>query len=352
VIGAAKLLSAVQSSNEIDDNYESFLELRRKYLADGSLSPMSEVINLLAYGKHIAHNQGNTGNAYWSEDKKIFYLNGQPISIARFCNMAQSIIADVSKQLWSLLWVQRMEDRLVIDLAQIQDGMSFTRHGMSFVSRTSNKLTHGLAWMLQRARSEEGGMRLQTLDSRWRGKRVRQYLRQVDRFLELLLFCVHVTSGQPGRGSEIITIRHRNELLQDRNVFVVDGRIMTVVRYHKSQSQFDKPKIVPRFLPPELGQVMAVYLAYLQPFREYLIVKVLGGGLSDYVWSDKNGAWNTDRLTKVIKRETGRRLSVKLHTLGYRHTVVGIGRVKVAESFNKGYQDEIAELDEAEVDED
>jgi hypothetical protein len=28
---------------------------------------------------------------------------------------------------------------------------------------------------------------------------------------------------------------------------------------------------------------MAVYLAYLQPFREYLIVQVLGGGLSDYI---------------------------------------------------------------------
>ena len=66
-------------------------------------------------------------------------------------------------------------------------------------------------------------------------------------------------------------------------MFVVDGRIITVVRYHKSQSQFDKPKIVPRFLPPQLGQVIAVYLAYLQLFWEYLVVEVLGGGLSDYV---------------------------------------------------------------------
>jgi hypothetical protein len=52
---------------------------------------------------------------------------------------------------------------------------------------------------------------------------------------------------------------------------------MTVVRYHKSQSQWDKPKIVPRFLPPRLGQVMVMYLAYLQPFQEYLTVEVLGG---------------------------------------------------------------------------
>ena len=149
-------------------------------------------------------------------------------------------------------------------------------------------------------------MRLQTSDGRWRGKRVREYLRQVDRFLELLLGCVHIESGQPARGSEIMTMRHRNGLLQDRNIFVIDGAVATVVRYHKSQSQWDKPKVVPRFLPPRVGQIMALYLSYLQPFREYLVVQVLGGGLHDYIWGDEQGAWSTDRLTRVLKRETGK----------------------------------------------
>ena len=109
-------------------------------------------------------------------------------------------------------------------------------------------------------------MRLQTLDGWWRSKKVREYLRQLDCFLALLLGCVHIELGQPARGSEIVMMRHRNGLLQDRNVFVVDGAVMTVVRYHKSQSQWDKPKVVPRFLPPRLGQVMVLYLGYLQPF--------------------------------------------------------------------------------------
>ena len=58
-------------------------------------------------------------------------------------------------------------------------------------------------------------------------------------------------------------MRHRNGSLQDHNLFVADGQIITVSRYHKSQSQWDKPKVVPRFLPPQLGQVMAVYLVYV-----------------------------------------------------------------------------------------
>jgi hypothetical protein len=72
-------------------------------------------------------------------------------------------------------------------------------------------------------------------------------------------------------------------VVQDRNVFVVGGAVMTVVRYHKSQSQWDKLKVVPRFLPPQLGQIMALYLSYLQQFQEYLVVQVLGSSLSDCV---------------------------------------------------------------------
>ena len=71
--------------------------------------------------------------------------------------------------------------------------------------------------------------------------------------------------------------------MRHRNIFVIDGQVVTVVRHHKSQSQWDKPKIIPRFLPLQLGQVIVIYLAYLQPFQEYLTVEVVGGSSSDYV---------------------------------------------------------------------
>ncbi|CAA9959374.1 hypothetical protein PTMSG1_02793 [Pyrenophora teres f. maculata] len=157
---------------------------------------------------------------------------------------------------------------------------------------------------------------------------------------------VHITSGQPGRGPEITSIRHHNSFLQDRNIYVVDGQVMTVVRYCKSQAQWDKPKVVPRYLPARLGQVMAVYLVYLQPFCEYLRVHVLGGPTTDYVWADNQGPWNTDRLTRLLKRETGKALGMQLNTQRYRHTVVGIRRVVVGDNFSKGYQDDVGEGDD------
>lgn len=81
-----------------------------------------------------------------------------------------------------------------------------------------------------------------------------QKVREVHRpFFELLLFTAQVTGGRPATGTEIIPLRHRNSLLQKRNVFVVDGQVVFVTRYHKSQSQWDKPKMVLRFLPWRVG---------------------------------------------------------------------------------------------------
>jgi hypothetical protein len=107
---------------------------------------------------------------------------------------------------------------------------------------------------------------------------VRRYLRKINRFRELLLFCMHLTGGQPARGTEMMTLCSKNGYLQDRNIFVMYGQMVFVTRYHKSQSQMDKPKVILRFLLWRVSQVLAVYLAYVQPVQEYLSVQVRGSG--------------------------------------------------------------------------
>ena len=79
----------------------------------------------------------------------------------------------------------------------------------------------------------------------------------------------------------------------------------------------DKPKVIPRFLPWRVGQVLVVYLAYVQPVQEYLSVQVKGSGWSDYIWANEQGPWETDRLTRIIVRESQKRLGTRLTTHDY-----------------------------------
>jgi hypothetical protein len=88
VLGIKKLLPVDRRDEQTEADREHFMKMRESYLADGLFSLMSEMINLLAMGKHIGLNIGNSGNVYWLKDKKTYYLNGRLIVISRFCEMA------------------------------------------------------------------------------------------------------------------------------------------------------------------------------------------------------------------------------------------------------------------------
>ena len=181
---------------------------------------------------------------------------------------------------------------------------------------------------------------------------MRRHLRHIERFLELLCLAVHIAGGQPARGPELLSVRWRNGVLQDRNLYVIDGQVALVTRYHKTQSQWDKPKVIVRFLPKAIGQLTAAYLLYVRPLRALLqseVEKPMSASVTDYLWADERGPWETDRLTRTMTLESAKWLGTRLTVQEYRHTAVGIGREVVGERFAAGYRTETARDGAAEV---
>ena len=58
---------------------------------------------------------------------------------------------------------------------------------------------------------------------------------------------------------------------------------MVVTHYHKMQALFDSGKVIPRFLPDRVSQLVAVYLAFVRPFRDRLDVETGGPAPSDWI---------------------------------------------------------------------
>jgi hypothetical protein len=55
----------------------------------------------------------------------------------------------------------------------------------------------------------------------WKKKVVQAYFDKVDAFLERLLLLIHMTGGQPPRGTELIGLQHSNSAQgQHRGIFV------------------------------------------------------------------------------------------------------------------------------------
>lgn len=347
VIAVDAVLPSGERHVQGEEDDARFLEFRLKYLADGGFSPMSKMLSMLAYGKYIAFNHQNAGSLFWEGDNTVLF-RGWRIALADFRSMVHSVISRAEELLWDeLMWAPKA-GRFTIALDDIVDDVSFTKRGFSFLDEPANGLQDTRSRMLDKMDAHPDGRKMRR-GGQWQGRPVRKYLQAVDRFRELLLFCVHITGGQPGRGTEITAIRSKNGFLQDRNIFIIRGQVVVVTRYHKSASQLDKPKVIPRFLPWRVGQLMAVYLAYVQGMAQYLRSKTRGVGLSEHLWENDKGVWETDRLSRVLARQTQEHLGTKLMTLDYRHVAIFIGRKVVGEGFAKGFREEAEDVEEPEV---
>ena len=186
----------------------------------------------------------------------------------------------------------------------------------------------------------------------WDLKEFQLYLAQVNRFLESLLLLVHLTAGQPARGTEITGLQHINTVYH-RNVFVEDGLVAIVTSYHKGYTCTGTTKIIHRYLPREISELLIYYLWLILPFVQKLTLltkqgtlcapsrsdnqaECLIGGLGKFqakpsalsylLWPEGRGAWLSYRLTKVMKRETSKICRKPLTLSTYRHIAIAISR--------------------------
>jgi hypothetical protein len=94
VFALQAVLPADQRAAQGPDEFEAFLEQRRQYLTDGSMSVMSTMISLLAYGKYLAMNHGNAGAIFWEKEDRVMQLHGMRIVMDKFKDMVSRSITD------------------------------------------------------------------------------------------------------------------------------------------------------------------------------------------------------------------------------------------------------------------
>jgi hypothetical protein len=103
------------------------------------------------------------------------------------------------------------------------------------------------------------------------------------------LILMHLVGGAPARAPEIISIRHRNMKNGGvRNIFMDGGMISFVTAYHKGYEYGEKTKLIQRFLPKEVGELLVYYLWLVLPFFEMMqLVVDKADKLSAFVWGDE-----------------------------------------------------------------
>ena len=252
-----------------------------------------------------------------------------------------------------MLFVSKADELPAIPWGGLHDDPSIRGLGWSWMQDQRSRLpTDGQEWLYERIQARED---LQdrfvssTSEGGYHGERVRDWMRQLARFRGLLLVLMHITGGQPARGTEILSCRHRNTAAgSHRNVFIEDGQVVFVTKYHKGVQMTGDVKIIHRYLPREVGELVVWYLWLALPFIERIEALVWQqSAVSDHMWpADPDGSkWTTDRMKRVLQQVSTKALGQSISVAAYREIAIAISRqwVRGDTAFQRDHEDESIE---------
>jgi RecQ family ATP-dependent DNA helicase len=258
--------------------------------------PMQWLYRSRSYGFKIRYTTTAEGKIQWIGDD-VLYPKIR-FSMSQFRGMIHGLVGEAREELFEKLMMVRMSIDREVDVKQVPpihwdrmvDQPSETRVGWSFLDDERNQFAACKQWWLYERMYKEEQFREQFIDSAGKLKReaVAAYQRYRERFMELLWALMHLCGGQPARAPELLGMRWKNTAYGGvRNIFIEEGLVAFVATYHKGYRSSGNIKIVHRYLPREVGELLVYYLWLVLPFWEKLQFQITGKpSSSPFLWGD------------------------------------------------------------------
>jgi DEAD/DEAH box helicase len=307
--------------------------------------PMDWIYNMLAYGKAIAQQTGPENNISW-DDNTITY-NATRFSMDELRGFIKGLVKQARINLFGLLLfdVDPNSDELPA-LPKIPWETSLDNNGELDVNHSFLK-EPGNPWAKQHAEFIWGRLRSsRVLQGEWLNANgngvdtfdfdpatITKYAQQLDSFRELLLVLMHLTAGQPARSTELINLRYKNTKNGVRNIFLESGLVCILTTYHKNIMQANAIKLIYRYLPREVGDLLVRYLSMVLPFWSCIQSSKTGNKVrSPYLWASdvvidelsKPTFWSNERLSHALARLFKEHMDVKMNVSSWRQIAVAI----------------------------
>lgn len=159
------------------------------------------------------------------------------------------------------------------------------------------------------------------------------YLNQVKKFQLHLLFLIHMTSGAPARGTEIIPIQSTNTIIKKRNIFLDPKTHLFLIRlsYSKTFSMTGSERNAVRALPQSLSHVLLIYMVVVEPFIHYIHEALHITNRRAYLFSIRGELPTSRQLSARMGQETQLFLHHSINLHAWRHISQGFIRYGMGE---------------------
>jgi superfamily II DNA helicase RecQ len=310
-------------------------EMMDRFMVRGSHGPMQWMLDLRTYGLKIHYNTTSQGHVEWTGKDELLY-KGLQFTMAQFRSMVHGLATESRRLLQEelLFGNQVAEPVPSVPWESIRDNPTDERPGWNFLQDQRTQMpVDGKRWLFERI-GKEARIRNRFMKPGTRSgvdrEAVEQYVDRVIAFREKLAVLMHICGGQPGRGPELLSVRHSNTVQGGhRNIFIEDGMVVYATRYHKGYNVSGDVKIIHRYLPRQVGELVVWYMWLVLPFQQRLEALVWEkDAVSSHMWpADPSGRkWTSDRLREALKQESRIGLGQDWTMAGYRQMAIGISR--------------------------
>jgi len=321
-------------------------EYAARHLRDGTAGPFTEIYSQRLYAQEAAKDFYARPSITWSADRRVLYHDGEPLHMDRLRAAMHALVVEAEDLLGHQLV---FADRDFLERRSPRgwfDNMTWTNVGDSFLSFRQNNLHtrwRGIGRRLQRQVEAGGGNR--DLWREWdrarqphdRGRdwpAMQRYDDHAHRLLQLITLAIHL-EDLPYRGTELTSLKWANTATAMRNIYIVDGRVVVVADYNKTDSMSHQPKVIAHFLSPRVERLLMAYLVDVLPCR-WAQRRLQERSATDVPWSpylfQRDGKlFTTDDLTRWLADwSTGPHgFDVQLGTARWRQMAVAIDQEKV-----------------------
>jgi superfamily II DNA helicase RecQ len=298
-------------------HFEFVQDMAKRFMTlteyNGKPTPMDSILRLRAFGFKIRFTTNAEGVVDWAGDT-LLYANIQ-FSMPQLRSMIHGMMASARQQILSDLMLLQVDSEggiaanttacPAIHWDRLVDNAAEKRVGWSFMEDPRNKHATSVEepkqWLGQRLQNEKkirdefinveatrsALARDKGAGAVWGEDRVRAYGQAMKEARRKLAVLVHMTGGGPPRGSELVSIKHRNSANGDsRGIFIENGAVVFVTKYHKNIGQTGKGKVIHWYMPREVGELVVYYLWFASPFWQQLDGAVRGEAVDggEYVW--------------------------------------------------------------------
>jgi hypothetical protein len=251
--------------NHRQSSFQWVHRMMNEFMVRGTGSPTQWMLDLRTYGLKIHYNTTAVGHVNW-KDKYVLEYKTLRFSMDQFRGMVHDLTTAARQSLFEdVLLVSGRDEIPSVPWDSLHDDPTNGEMGWNFMHDQRSRFpVDGRDWLFRRI---QGHHKLRDRFVRADAatgidrERMRDYMRKVARFRGLLLILMHITGGAPARGTEILSVRHRNTVQGGhRNLFIEDGTVVFVTKYHKGYQMSGDVKIIHRYLPREVGELVVWYL--------------------------------------------------------------------------------------------